>query len=942
MRRKELLALALFGGLALRASAEEEVGVEDVHCPILSIAPGEGTREAVLGYGSAEGIVLGWRGDLFARFEDGVRDHRRIGHAEIVAVEEHRARARLTVLGDDTGQAGDVVRIGARVPLLPSRSILWSLARKAIVFTRYDSDQKLLTYAGLYRAETATSLDAFVRAAVEDMHAVAPLAEHLNAPVRGRYKGRACADVLAKAGPEDVLAFLDYVASFAGKYVGSEFRFSESFAAWVGGGAPHGGLLFLAKVRELASPEERAAYLRGLAPEIEGSITPVGIVDSWRLHADELSETGRHDEAVAVCDLAIEADRALGLARDLPLSLFQRAYVLGAANRHVDARRGYAEAVAGFRALPEQDDDAALHIAYSIHNAAVEAWEMGLYAEALQGFREAVPLYEAADAPQADVGRIHRSIGDVLRDMGSYEEAIRSYELAANIFALLQEHGRLQEALLRMAKVHTKRGASAEAAETYERVLAAFRRVNDRTGETRALLELADHHRGLGEYRQAVAACETAEKIWRELGDQKELSLTLVTLGGLRASLGDLAGAEKAQEEALLLRRRLKDRAGEAESLKELAALRVRRGDFRKGLATYEEARSLCAADGDSPAECGILDRMVSLLWERSEFEEALRLEERLVGLWRRSGAQADLAYALLARCGLCANLRDLAGADRDLAEALALFRSIAHRTGEGQALQLSGSLRAMARDWAEARRLVDEALAIFREAGNKSLEGEAARLLGDLWGGEYRFAEAREWYVRALAIFEHEDLNDPAEITQTRMAYARTLSLEGELEEALRLQREALASAERAGEALVVPALNAIGETLTDLGRLAEARETYDRSQALVDRIDNDWLRGSLLWSRALLHVRMGETGKAIECDDATIELWRRLKNEWGEAAVLLNRASHYLRRGDPERAAKDLADGRPIAERTRDQRLLAAYLSARAQASVDRKDYA
>src|SRR5262245_27339517 len=97
------------------AQAEEEMGFETIRCPIASIS--EDGREAVLAYGSAEGIVEGTRGEVHSRSDDETKRRCvQIGNADVFAVEEHSARARLTFLGEDRGREKDVVVLTARVP----------------------------------------------------------------------------------------------------------------------------------------------------------------------------------------------------------------------------------------------------------------------------------------------------------------------------------------------------------------------------------------------------------------------------------------------------------------------------------------------------------------------------------------------------------------------------------------------------------------------------------------------------------------------------------------------------------------------------------------------------------------------------------------------------------------------------------------------------------
>jgi len=57
-------------------------------------------------------------------------------------------------------------------------------------------------------------------------------------PEQGKYEGIPLNEVFAQISEKEVLEFLFYVKRFPSKYIGKNYRFSESFAAWIMSGTP--------------------------------------------------------------------------------------------------------------------------------------------------------------------------------------------------------------------------------------------------------------------------------------------------------------------------------------------------------------------------------------------------------------------------------------------------------------------------------------------------------------------------------------------------------------------------------------------------------------------------------------------------------------------------------------------------------------------------------
>ncbi|HEY9842239.1 MAG TPA: hypothetical protein V6D23_17375 [Candidatus Obscuribacterales bacterium] len=73
------------------------------------------------------------------------------------------------------------------------------------------------------------------------MLAIAECAEftaELPSPGTGIYAGKRIYDIMSNVTKEDVAIFLGYVKAYPGKYIGKEWKISETFATWLINNAP--------------------------------------------------------------------------------------------------------------------------------------------------------------------------------------------------------------------------------------------------------------------------------------------------------------------------------------------------------------------------------------------------------------------------------------------------------------------------------------------------------------------------------------------------------------------------------------------------------------------------------------------------------------------------------------------------------------------------------
>ncbi len=930
MKRRMITLLAL---LAAAAAQEVERVEESVYVPIEEVLPGEGNvREVVLGYGADDGVVLDSRGDLYScNRKEGNREHAQTGRGQVIEVLAEGARGRVT-LGAAAAAAGvvpgDLLELKLLVPKVARHTILWELAKTRVGLLNLSRDGLYTHFRFLSRSDSPEILDRALDLMRKDIAGAAEYTKDLATPGRGRFKGRAFPEIMAKATREEVLDFLRYVLCYPGKYVGMDWSIAEVFATWVLNGAHGSAEEAAARLDALPGAEARMAWLRGLDPELH-SLSEFAAY--WRGQAQRLAASER---GLRVASYSIEAATLAWDPGAVAWGHFALAFVLARQNRAEECIAAYDEALARFRAIDPPRADALLGANYCLTNRASAARALGRYGPALDDLRAVEEMERDHSLPPRTRAITQRNVAEVLEALSRYDEAIEVYGRAAALYETADDTDGAQAMALATARLHGRLGRNTEAAASYARCAEVCHRMGLRRGEAEAWDKLGAHHRDLGELRLALPAFDKALELRRAIGDRRAEAETLAGLAELHLSLGEHEAAIAKHEEALAARRALGDRAGETDSLIKMGELAEAGGNPRRALGYYLEAGRVATAAQDRERELKVLEATMSLRWTLYEYREAIAICDRLVELRTASEAKDDLAWALRCRGALRGILADFAGALPDLERALALRRETGFVWGQADTLLVLGGTYATRGKWEEARRRAEEALALARTAEDRALVVRCLRDMGNHYSGEYRLAEAFPWYDQALALARHADFNSPSQVATVLNAIGNARLLEGGYDLAKARYTEALALAQGAnarGEA--INALQGLADAESYLGRLEGARAIYERALGLASEVDNDWACANLRQSLANLFSKLGDAAATFREHDAALAIWADLSNAWGQAAVRSNRAKDRIQFGDYAAATEDLDAAETLARSIGEKQILTAIRFNRAE---------
>jgi tetratricopeptide (TPR) repeat protein len=283
---------------------------------------------------------------------------------------------------------------------------------------------------------------------------------------------------------------------------------------------------------------------------------------------------------------------------------------------------------------------------------------------------------------------------------------------------------------------------------------------------------------------------------------------------------------------ALRVTRRLGNRAAEAEVLESLGKAHTQHFDREQGIELQSAALRLRRELDDPLGELKSANALGLARLRARDLTAARDLFDRVTTLAGALGEQYWLAVATNNTANVDLELEAFERAQQLLTDALARFRRLGLRSGEGDVLRgLSHTNRGLSRP-AQAYEHIQAAVAIAREDGNPAREAfwllEEGRVQIDLG----RPAEALETFQRSATL--QRQLGDRVREAETWDATGIAYQAMGRAEEAVQFCRRAVSVFRELNETwLLALALDHLGAALADAGSAREAEE--GRREALV-----------------------------------------------------------------------------------------------------------
>jgi tetratricopeptide (TPR) repeat protein len=238
------------------------------------------------------------------------------------------------------------------------------------------------------------------------------------------------------------------------------------------------------------------------------------------------------------------------------------------------------------------------------------------------------------------------TLGDVLREMRRFEEAITACQDAAAIYRETGNHGEgMALSNLGVALRNVRRFD--EAITACQDAAAIFRQLGDRHSESIALNNLGLALRDVRRFDEAITAHQDAAAIYRQTGDRHSEGMALNNLGGALQGVRRFDEAITAHQDAAAIYRQTGDQHSEGNALRNLGAALQEVRRFDEAITACQNAAAIFRQEGDRHGEGQALGNLGTALQGVRRFDEAITACQNAAAIFREIGDRHSEGIAL-------------------------------------------------------------------------------------------------------------------------------------------------------------------------------------------------------------------------------------------------------------------------------------------------------
>lgn len=477
------------------------------------------------------------------------------------------------------------------------------------------------------------------------------------------------------------------------------------------------------------------------------------------------------------------------------------------------------------------------------------------------------------------VASVLATLGKVTEAHVCWAKAVELYEAGHNSWGVTQAHANSAAMYLRLNNW-------AEADHLYRRALQAVAQVPGQLGQwgtARLHNSLGLVHANLGAWEKAFQEQGVAQGIYEQMAPdpgRQGIGETQLILGSYYTRLGDLAQAQTLYESAAQSLEKARDWSGLARAYSQLSLTCEDKGDSKRARDLDRKALTLLTQLGDSRAVSEIYKNFANLYLRKGNYQESLRCYTLARERVERLGDAVGVAEVDMLRGWVYERQGDRERAVKQFQSSAAVFA----RLGDGRShayCELGfGNVYYNRGDRDAAHRHYEIADAEFRRVQDEHGQALAAVNLGALCQDTGLWPEATVYYDTALEIFNR--VHDRLGVAATRLRIGRRHQFgDGDLAEALRLYRSALATTEEMG------AFRESQEAYTDIAsvylaqsRADEALQSYTTALNGFQRLGCRREEAMTLLRISAIHRTRDELAAAGELCKSALEIGKELEN--------------------------------------------------------------
>ncbi|MEJ2266791.1 MAG: CHAT domain-containing protein, partial [Anaerolineales bacterium] len=337
---------------------------------------------------------------------------------------------------------------------------------------------------------------------------------------------------------------------------------------------------------------------------------------------------GEYEESIELYDLAKSIYAEHGYRVEEASSLIGKIGALTFLGRYREALQVGEWAAGVLEATAEW-----FRLAKIVGNMGIIYYRLGKDNEALASFERAQQLYEKAgefDGPGWLRAEFNRAI--VLRNLGQFEDSIRSSRMAYQKLSVLSQPVEAARALQNLAMTYFVLGRYNESLEILDQVREIFVADDRQRDAILAELFISDCLLQLGRFQDVLDKSKHVRSIFKQLGTRFEVGLAILNEAVAYSGLKRFDEALDSLKEAKQLFEEQGQSTWAAYSNLEVAAVYLRKGHFEESLQTAMTCIQLFESQPLKRAQANLIAARALLALDRTDAAEALTEESRKVG----------------------------------------------------------------------------------------------------------------------------------------------------------------------------------------------------------------------------------------------------------------------------------------------------------------------
>lgn len=833
-----------------------------------------GVYRASLNAGSNDGVFAGASGNAVGKYikAGDNRSNRVLGTAVVEQVFPNYAIVRI-VLKSATDSAyaiysNDMVSIPVRGPKIERSDIFSKITLLNIRFL--DNNKKPIVHPRTVFRYNSKELETdiynqllFSVKEIYDMFKDEPEYQSTEKIKRGRFRGITWMEAMGKSSPDDLKAFLGFVRNYPGKYMGTEWKISETYATWLLNNAPPGS----DEIMDSLIAAKSDAQIRLIAKTYEKDIKDV-LFEYWLTDAQNAAIAGDLKTAYLYAPLISKVAEVFNEPDYLGWASFNWGRILEEDKKIDEALVSYQKAISYFEKGTDKTG-----LTFSLNNIASKYSDQYKYEEAQQVHEKALALRlkrletDTSDEARYMVARSYDAIGGTFQKRSKYKEAILAYEKGVKVLEGATDLDcKKQRAYLfqHLGKSYEKMGEYAIAATFYEKELTAQKALGDIEAQGDALDNQGFLMSKLGNYRDAYQKYSLAYNYHTRSGKTDDAGFSMSNMGQVLWSLGSFDSAIAAHAKAIELRTKAGNNKGAAYSWKKMAALYKESGNAAKSMETYQKALDLYKQIDDKLSYSELLEDIASQYKLNKDYTKALSYYNEVLSNYRLMKDRNKEASTLSAIGDLYYEQQQYETASGFYNQTEKIQTDINDQTGLIYTYCSQAGVEQMLReDFKAALNKYKKALTMAVNTSSESNIAFAQQKIGLLYSFLNQYDSAKLYYDNSLA--KYKALGD---LENLAVMY------------------------------------NNFGYYYNYRGDFENAKQQFDSVYAIGTRIKNAYRIADGLYGLSGYYSTTGDFKMAMTKIEEVLKIYKEKENPWGIAAVYSDQANIKNDQGEYEEA--------------------------------------